>query len=143
MLQQPAGAATRTTADGSSCSIGVPLASLVVLASLCPKISQASYERAFWRAAAARPSNTRQVLHKQERPRAQGTGAPNAETRDNYASCRSRNWPAVRALVGVSEVVRRPSKNHVKFRSAGRLASRPLLPCGKRKDLQFLLFSFS
>ena len=44
------------------------------------------------------------------------------------ASCRSHNWPVVRASVGESEVNHstycRPSKNHVKLRSGGRLASR-------------------
>ena len=85
------GGTTRTTADSSKCSMRLPLASLVVLASLCPKISRpvhvhidieenTSYERTFWCAAAVRPSSTRQVLHEQKRTRVQGTGPPNRDS---------------------------------------------------------------
>ena len=45
------------------------------------------------------------------------------------ACCRSRNWPVVRASVGVSDVVRtavdRRKTTYLAFRSGGRLASRP------------------
>ena len=60
------------------------------------------------------------------------------------ASGRSRSWPVVRASMGVSEVVRRPSKNKVIFCSACRLASRPPTPYGKRRtttcNFIFILF---
>ena len=132
------------------------MASLVELASLCPKIQRlvhvhinteknttfhvilipgTSYEGTFWCAAAARPSSTRQVFHKQERTRVQGTGASKTETRDNHGQLPIALLAGSPCIGGcISEVVRsRPSKNHVKTCSAGRLASRPPIPCGKRR----------
>ena len=74
------------------------------------------------------PAHRKFYINKSEQEcRAQGP--PTQRHMTTTASCRSRNWPVVRASVGVSEVVRstycRPSKNHVTFRSGGRLASRP------------------
>ena len=106
-----------------------------------------SYEGTLWCDAAARPSSTRQVLHKQEQTRVQGTGDPNTETRDNHDQLSIAQLAGGPCIGGcISEVVpSRPSKNHVKF----------LLPADsqvgtpdpvwktpdKDKDLQFL-FSF-
>ena len=93
-----------------------------------------SYEGTFWCAAAARPSSTRQVLHKQERTKVQGKGAPNIETRGNRGQLSIAQLAGSPCIGGcISEVVHsRLSINHVEFCSAGRLASRPPIPCGSK-----------
>ena len=65
-----------------------------------------SYERTFWCDAAVKPSSTPHVLHKQERTRGRAQGPPTQRHVTTTASCRSRNWPVVRASVGLSKVVR-------------------------------------
>ena len=83
-----------------------------------------------------RPSSTTQVLHEQERTRGRAQGPRTQRHVTTTACCRSRNWPVVRATVGVSEVVRTAvdRRKTTWHRSGGRLASRPR---------NFLFFSFS
>ena len=57
------------------------------------------------------------------------------ETRDNHGQLSIAQTAGSPCIGGcISEVVRsRGSKSHVEFCSAGRLASRPPIPCGKRR----------
>ena len=75
-----------------------------------------------------RPSSTPHVLPKQEPTRGSAQGPPTQRQLTTTASCRSRNWPVVRASVGVSEVVRSTAVDRgitTLHRSGGRFASRP------------------